>query len=66
MVIIDSSVWILALRREFHPRIKALVGDLLDLEEVGINGLIMLEILGLPVGPREVTVGRTSLFAGLL
>lgn len=25
---------------------KALVGDLLDLEEVGINGLIMLEILG--------------------
>jgi len=46
MVIIDSSVWILALRRKFHPRMKALVGDLLDLEEVGINGLIMLEILG--------------------
>ena len=46
MVIIDSSVWIQVLRKKFHPQMKELVGDLLDQEEVGINGLVMLEILG--------------------
>jgi hypothetical protein len=46
MIVIDTSVWLFALRKNYHPTIKDIVNRLLVEEEVAINGLIKLELLG--------------------
>ncbi|MDA8104883.1 MAG: PIN domain nuclease [Nitrospiraceae bacterium] len=46
MVIIDTSVWIFALRRNFLPLVKERVGQALIESDVAINGIIELELLG--------------------
>ena len=46
MVLIDTSVWLFALKKNFHPIIKDRIENLLLTDEVAINGLIRLELLG--------------------
>ena len=46
MILIDTSVWLFALKRDFHPLIKGKVEKLLLTEKVAINGMIQLELLG--------------------
>ena len=46
MVLIDTSVWLFALKRDFHPLIKERVEKLLLTEKVAISGIIQLELLG--------------------
>ncbi len=46
MVLIDTSAWLFALRKNFHPVIKARIEKLLMESEVAINGMIELELLG--------------------
>lgn len=45
-VLIDTSVWIFALRKNFIPEIKNRVDGLLAVNAVGIVGIIKLELLG--------------------
>ena len=45
MIIIDSSVWLHALRKQFHPAVKARVDSILAESDVAINGIIKLEVL---------------------
>jgi len=45
LVMVDSSLWILALKRNCPASIKQIVGDLLEKDLIGICGLIMMEIL---------------------
>ena len=42
MVLIDTSAWLYALRKDFHPAIKEKIGALLHGNEVAINGMIKL------------------------
>ena len=44
--LIDTSVWIFALRKQFNPFIKEYVDQLLKDHIVLINGMIKLELLG--------------------
>ncbi len=44
--LIDTSVWIFALRKQFNPFIKEYVDRLLKDHIVLINGMIKLELLG--------------------
>lgn len=46
MVLIDTSAWLFALRKNFHPVIKARIEKLLVESDVAINGMIELELLG--------------------
>ena len=46
MILIDTSVWLFALRRNFHPLIKERVEKLLVTDKVAMNGMIQLELLG--------------------
>jgi len=46
MVLIDTSAWLFALRRDFHQEIKNRIDSLLLESEVAINGIIKLELLG--------------------
>ena len=46
MVLIDTSVWLFALKRDFHPEIKEFVEKTLLNEDVAINGIVKLELLG--------------------
>lgn len=46
MVLIDTSAWLLALKRNFHPLIKERIEKLLAENDVAINGMIELELLG--------------------
>jgi len=46
MVLIDTSAWLFALRKDFHPAIKTRIEKLLLENEVAINGMIELELLG--------------------
>ncbi len=46
MVLIDTSAWLFALRKNFHPIIKAKIEKLLMESDVAINGMIELELLG--------------------
>jgi predicted nucleic acid-binding protein len=46
MVLIDTSVWLFALKRDFHPLIKKKVETLLLTEKVAISGILQLELLG--------------------
>ena len=46
MVLIDTSAWLFALKKDFHPAIKRRIEDLLLESDVAINGMIELELLG--------------------
>jgi len=46
MILIDTSAWLFALKRDFHPLIKERVERLLLTERVAISGMIQLELLG--------------------
>ena len=46
MILIDTSVWLFALRRDFHPLIKERVEKILVTNKVAINGIIQMELLG--------------------
>ena len=46
MVIIDTSAWIFALKKNFHPAIKERIEQILIESDVAINGIIALELLG--------------------
>lgn len=46
MVLIDTSAWLFALRKNFHPVIKNRIEKLLLESDVAINGMIELELLG--------------------
>lgn len=53
MVLIDTSAWIFALRKNFHPFIKERIAEVLTNSEVATNGIIVLEILGGAVSEQE-------------
>jgi len=55
MVIIDTSVWLFALKKDFNPEIKKFVEKLLLNEDVAINGIIKLELLGGARSQKEYT-----------
>lgn len=46
MVLIDTSAWVFALKKNFHPLIKERIGKILSESDVAINGIIELELLG--------------------
>ena len=46
MVLIDTSAWLFALKKDFHPVIKERIGQLLVESDVAICGIIALELLG--------------------
>ena len=46
MVLVDTSAWILSLRRDFHPGIKDRIDRILARDEVAVNGIVKLELLG--------------------
>lgn len=46
MVLIDTSVWLFALKKNFNPAIKERVDLMLIESDVAINGMIKLELLG--------------------
>lgn len=46
MVIIDTSAWIFALKKNFHQAIKERIEQILIESDVAINGIIALELLG--------------------
>lgn len=46
MVLIDTSAWLFALKKDFHPAIKERIGQLLAESDVAICGMIALELLG--------------------
>lgn len=46
MVLIDTSAWIFALKKNFHPSIKERVEQILVESDVAITGIIALELLG--------------------
>lgn len=46
MILIDTSVWLFALRRDFHPVIKERVEKMLVTDKVAINGIVQIELLG--------------------
>jgi predicted nucleic acid-binding protein len=45
LYLIDTSVWILALRKKFDPKIKSYVEELLDEDKIVINPIIKIELL---------------------
>ncbi len=45
MFLIDTSVWILALRKKYVPEIKSYVEKLIEEDKVVINPIIKLELL---------------------
>ena len=45
LVLIDSSLWILALKRNCPENIKIIIGELLDKDLAATCGLVLLEIL---------------------
>ncbi len=46
MVLIDTSVWIFALKKNFHPFVKDKIEKILVESNVAITGIIELELLG--------------------
>ncbi len=55
MVIIDTSVWLFALKRDFNLEIKKFVEKIVLNEDVAINGIIKLELLGGARSQKEYT-----------
>ena len=46
MFLVDTSVWIFALKKNFHPFIKERLDRILSENDIAINGIIALELLG--------------------
>ena len=46
MVLIDTSAWLFALKKTFHPAVKERIDTLLAENDVAITGIIQLELLG--------------------
>lgn len=46
MFLIDTSAWIFALKKNFHPYIKERIDTILAESNVAITGIIELELLG--------------------
>jgi predicted nucleic acid-binding protein len=46
MFLIDTSAWIFALKKNFHPLVKERINGILIESDVAINGVIALELLG--------------------
>ncbi len=46
MILIDTSAWLFALKKDFHPVIKERIGQVLVESDVAICGMIALELLG--------------------
>jgi predicted nucleic acid-binding protein len=46
MVLIDTSAWLFALKKDFHPVIKGRIEQLLVESDIAICGMIALELLG--------------------
>ncbi len=46
MVLIDTSAWIFALKKNFHPFVKEKIEKILIESDVAITGIIELELLG--------------------
>ena len=46
MILIDTSAWLFALRKDFHPVVKERIEQLLVESDVAICGMIALELLG--------------------
>jgi len=46
MILIDTSAWLFALRKDFHPIVKERIEQLLVESDVAICGMIALELLG--------------------
>lgn len=46
MVLIDTSAWIFALKKSFHPFVKERIEKILMESDVAINGMIEVELLG--------------------
>jgi len=46
MFLIDTSAWIFALKKNFHPLVKERIEEILMESDVAINGIIALELLG--------------------
>jgi predicted nucleic acid-binding protein len=44
--LIDTSAWIFALKRNFHPYIKDRISKILSESDVATNGIVELELLG--------------------
>ena len=45
MVLIDTSAWVFALKKDFHPLVKERIEEILAESDVAINGIIELELL---------------------
>lgn len=45
LFLIDTSVWIFALRKEFDPKIKSYIERLIDEDKIVVNAIIKLELL---------------------
>lgn len=46
MILVDTSAWLFALKKDFHPVIKERIEQLLVESEIAICGMIALELLG--------------------
>jgi predicted nucleic acid-binding protein len=46
MILIDTSAWLFALKKDFHPVIKERIEQLLVESDIAICGMIALELLG--------------------
>jgi len=53
MILIDTSTWLFALKKDFHPVIKQKVEQLLVQSDVAICGMIALELLGGTTSVKE-------------
>jgi len=53
VVLIDTSAWLFALKKDFHPVIKERIGQLLGESDVAICGMIILELVGGTRSERE-------------
>jgi len=61
MVLIDTSAWLFALRKDYHPVIKERAEHLLLESDVAINGMIQLELLGGTRSEKEYARLKTRL-----
>lgn len=46
VLLIDTSAWLFALKKNFHPIVKERIEQVLEEGDVAINGIIELELLG--------------------
>lgn len=63
LFLIDTSVWIFALRKNFDPKIKAYIEKLLVEDKIVINPIIKLELLAGTKSEKEFSRLKTRLDA---